>query len=62
MSELVALLDGREVGRVRQVEGRLRFHYADSWRLADGAYKLSLSLPLAQPEHQHAPIDAFSYG
>ena len=62
MSELIALLDGREVGRVRQVEGRLRFRYADSWRLADGAYPLSLSLPLAQPEHAHAPIAAFLWG
>lgn len=62
MKTLVALLEGREVGRVSQDKGRLRFRYADSWRLASGAYPLSLSLPLAQPEHPHAPINAFMWG
>lgn len=62
MNELVALLEGQEVGRVSQVKGRLRLHYADTWRLATGAYPLSLSLPLAQSEHPHAPIDAFLWG
>lgn len=62
MNELAALLDGREVGRVHQARGRLRFRYADSWRLADGAYPLSLSMPLAQAEHGHAAIDAFLWG
>ena len=37
MNELVAMLEGREVGRVSQIKGRLRFRYADSWRLATGA-------------------------
>ena len=62
MNELVAMLEGREVGRVSQIKGRLRFRYADSWRLATGAYPLSLSLPLTQPEHPHAPINAFLWG
>jgi serine/threonine-protein kinase HipA len=62
VTELVALLDGREVGRVRQTRGRLGFRYADSWRLADGAYPLSLSMPLLQPDHGHGPIGAFLWG
>lgn len=62
MSEIIALLDGREVGRVQQSRGRLGFRYADSWRRADGAYPLSVSLPLSQPEHGHAAIDAFLWG
>jgi len=62
MSEIIALLDGREVGRVRQQRGRLQFRYAESWRLADGAYPLSVLLPLIQPEHGHAPIDTFLWG
>ena len=62
MTDLVALLEGEEVGRVFQVKGRLRFRYTDTWRLAAGSYPLSLSLPLAQTEHAHAPIDAFLWG
>lgn len=62
MNEIVALLDGREVGRVHQSRGRLKFRYAGSWRTAPGAYPLSVSLPLSQPEHSHAAIDAFLWG
>jgi serine/threonine-protein kinase HipA len=41
--ELVALLDGKEVGRVhRDTRGRLTFIYADEWRNAADAYPLSL--------------------
>jgi serine/threonine-protein kinase HipA len=62
MSEIIALLDGREVGRVQQLRGRLGFRYAESWRLAEGAYPLSISLPLSQAEHGHAPVAAFLWG
>jgi serine/threonine-protein kinase HipA len=62
MNEIVALLDGREVGRIQQQRGRLNFRYADSWRWAEGAYPLSVSLPLSQPEHGHAAIDTFLWG
>ncbi|MGH6946183.1 MAG: type II toxin-antitoxin system HipA family toxin [Kiloniellales bacterium] len=62
MSRLVALLDGREAGVVRQAKGRLSFRYEDSWRDASGAYPLSLSLPLAAREHGHAAIDAYLWG
>lgn len=62
MSELIALLDGREVGRVRQQRGRLSFAYAPTWREASGAYPLSLSMPLAQIEHSHSAIEPFLWG
>lgn len=62
MTELLALLDGREVGTVRQERGRLSFVYADAWRSAPGAYPLSLSMPLAAAEHPHAAIDPFLWG
>jgi serine/threonine-protein kinase HipA len=62
VSELIALLDGREVGRVRQQRGRVSFAYAPSWRDARGAYPLSLSMPLALPEHPHSAIEPFLWG
>jgi serine/threonine-protein kinase HipA len=62
MNELLVLLDGREVGMVRQERGRLRFTYAESWRSAPGAYPLSLSMPLAAVEHSHAAIEPFIWG
>ncbi len=62
MSELLALLDGREVGTVRHERSRLSFAYADAWRSAPGAYPLSLSMPLAAAEHPHAVIEPFLWG
>ena len=62
MTGLVAVLDGTEVGRLRQTKGRLSFQYADSWRLANGAYPMSLSMPLAQADHPHSPVEAFLWG
>jgi serine/threonine-protein kinase HipA len=62
MNELLVLLDGREVGTVRQNRGRLTFVYADTWRSAQGAYPLSLSMPLAATEHPHASIEPFIWG
>ncbi len=59
MTDLIALLDGLEVGVVRQDRNRLSFAYHDSWRTAPGAYPLSLSMPLAAAEHPHAAIEPF---
>ena len=62
-SELVALLDGREVGRVRNgARGRLTFVYDNDWRQAEGAYPLSLSMPLAAEEHGPSAVQAFLWG
>jgi len=62
-AELVAVLNGYEIGRVhRERRGRLSFAYADAWRAARGAYPLSLSMPLAATEHGHRPVEAFLWG
>jgi len=61
--ELVVLLDGKEVGRVRNdPRGRLTFVYDDTWRNAPHAYPLSLSMPLAAQEHGPAVVQAFLWG
>jgi serine/threonine-protein kinase HipA len=63
MTELVALLDGKEVGRVHNdARGRLTFVYGDEWRNAAEAYPLSLSMPLAAKEHGRAVVEAFLWG
>jgi serine/threonine-protein kinase HipA len=50
--ELVALLGGIEIGRVRSgPNNRLAFVYDDAWREAPNAYPLSLSMPLTAKEH-----------
>jgi serine/threonine-protein kinase HipA len=62
-TELVALLGGKEVGRVqRDVRGRITFLYDDVWRKAADAYPLSLSMPLGAKEHGRAVIEAFLWG
>jgi serine/threonine-protein kinase HipA len=62
-AELIALLDGKEVGRVHNdTRGRLMFIYSDDWRKAPGAYPLSLSMPLAAREHVRSVIEAYLWG
>jgi serine/threonine-protein kinase HipA len=62
-SELVTLLDGKEVGRVyNDARGRLTFVYDDDWRKAPDAYPLSLSAPLAAREHGPSVVRAFLWG
>ncbi|VIO79570.1 Serine/threonine-protein kinase HipA [Bradyrhizobium ivorense] len=62
-NELVALLDGREVGRVHNdARGRLTFVYDSDWRQTRGAYPISLSMPLAAEEHGPAAVQAFLWG
>jgi serine/threonine-protein kinase HipA len=61
--ELVALLAGKEIGRVRNdARGRLTFFYDNSWRGTRGACPLSLSMPLAAEEHGPAAVQAFLWG
>jgi len=62
MNELLCLLDGREVGRVRRSRGRLTFAYSRTWRDTDGAYPVSLSMPLVAEEHPHSAIEPFLWG
>ncbi|WFU14433.1 type II toxin-antitoxin system HipA family toxin [Bradyrhizobium sp. CB3481] len=62
-NELVVLLDGNEVGRVRNdPRGRLTFVYDRNWRRTHGAYPLSLSMPLAAEQHGPAAVQAFLWG
>ena len=61
-NQLIALLDGREVGMVHYKNARLSFVYTDEWRADPDAYPLSLSMPLASAEHGHARIEAFLWG
>ena len=61
--ELIALLDGRETGRVvRDNRGKLAFTYNEQWRNAADAYPLSLSMPITLAEHPNAKIDPFLWG
>jgi serine/threonine-protein kinase HipA len=62
MTELIALLDNQEVGRVQNQNGRLSFVYKETWRSLPAAYPLSLSMPLTSAEHGHAKVDAFLWG
>ena len=62
-SELIALLDGIEVGRVsRDARGRLRFIYNGDWHNAADAYPLSLSMPLGAQEQGRSVVEAFLWG
>jgi serine/threonine-protein kinase HipA len=62
MSELAVLLNGLEVGQVRQEKGRLSFSYHSDWRNMKGAIPLSLSMPLAAADHPHSAIEPFIWG
>jgi len=62
--ELVAILDGRETGRVmRDDRGKLSFTYNEPWRTAADAYPLSISMPLALAgtprENRSIPVGGF---
>ncbi len=61
-NELIALLDGREIGSVHYKNSRLSFVYRESWRADPDAYPLSLSMPLGSAEHGHTRIEAFLWG
>ena len=62
-NELIALLDGKEVGRVQRDRlGRLAFLYNDDWRQVADAYPLSPSMPLGARRHGDAAIDPFLWG
>jgi serine/threonine-protein kinase HipA len=49
--ESVAVINGRVVGHVGQAAGKYVLRYEHAWRYADGAFPLSLSLPLTRAEH-----------
>ena len=57
--ESVAVIHDRVVGHLAQVGGRYAFHYEDAWRHAEGAFPLSLSIPLTRREHGDEPVRAY---
>jgi serine/threonine-protein kinase HipA len=60
---LAVLLYGKPIGTLCcDRNARLRFVYGDKARTARDAVPLSLSLPLAKREHDHAAVDAFLWG
>lgn len=61
--ELIAILDGREAGRVKEDNrGKLSFTYNEQWRNSANAYPISLSMPLATAGHGNAEIDPYLWG
>lgn len=59
---LEAIHDGRRVGRLTYAHDRLGFVYADGWRGDPGAFPLSLSMPLARPDHPDEVVRPFVSG
>lgn len=59
---LVLLVDGEVIGSIQRRNGRLSLVYSDGWRLRPDGYPLSLSMPLASPDHSHGPVNAFLWG
>lgn len=62
MTELIAILDGVEVGRIHQNAGRLKFRYCERWQGLQGAYPISTAMPLLIQDHSHAKIERFLWG
>ena len=62
INQLIALLDGQEVGTVHYKDSRLSFTYSETWRGDPNSYPLSLSMPLGSATHGHARIEAFLWG
>ena len=61
--ELIALLAGKEAGRIRRDRrGRPSLTYDQDWREAPDAYPLSLSMPLTAQEHGPDAVEAFLWG
>ncbi|TLY57047.1 MAG: hypothetical protein E6K52_15170, partial [Gammaproteobacteria bacterium] len=57
VSELLILIEGNLVGRVRvDKAGRLSLDYAAGWRESPRGHSLSVSMPLAQITYPHKPI------
>ena len=62
-ASLRVLLEGRVVGQLVRGRGRkLSFEYDEAWRLAEDAFPLSLSMPLAAARHEHRPVSAYLWG
>jgi serine/threonine-protein kinase HipA len=63
MSDSLAVMaDGARMGTVLRMGKHLAFHYDPTWLESPRRYPLSLSMPLALPQHSHAVIDSFLWG
>ena len=61
--ELVVLINDQMVGLVVQGgSGRFSFRYADAWLSTPSAIPLSLSMPLAKPEHGDDAVRPYMWG
>lgn len=60
--ELLILLKGRMIGKVRKHHGDLSFEYKQDWRDDRAAYPLSLSMPLARKKHEGPEVRAYLEG
>ena len=62
-NELITLLQGKEIGRVRKnARGGINFLYDDEWRKDPAAHPLSLSMPLGAKEHGRSVTEACLWG
>lgn len=57
MSELLAVIEGQVIGRLRvDRAGRLSFAYEDVWLTTEAAHPLSVSMPLARIEYPQRTV------
>lgn len=59
---LVLIAGDRRMGTVHRRAGRLSLAYDETWTGWSGAWPLSLSMPLASPEHSHRSVESFLWG
>jgi serine/threonine-protein kinase HipA len=62
MKELIVLLNEREAGRLRSEGGKTSFTYAESWRISNDTFPLSLSMPLTAKEHSYHSAEPYIWG
>jgi serine/threonine-protein kinase HipA len=61
--ELIVLINDQVIGQVTQGNsGRFEFRYADDWLSNPSAIPLSLSMPLANPQHGDDAIRPYMWG
>jgi serine/threonine-protein kinase HipA len=59
---LLAIAAGRRMGRLEHEGAKVTFTYDPSWQAADGAYPLSLNLPLETERHRTGAVLPFLWG
>ena len=63
MDRLAIIADGHVMGEIRKDRrGRISLAYDEGWRRAEGAFPLSLSMPLVVADHDHARIEPWLWG